>query len=291
LIENHELEEYIKKCYLEILGREADESGLNYWLSKIKEGKVNENKFPAILKESKKNITGFKGKLTTNQWMKQAWDFRTEGGAEGVVRKFSKGKESMEYYWKSGETKTEKILEQNSDNFSLILNGMQPKEMKVLEIGCGIGRILIYMSKIFGEVVGVDISSEMLKICRNYTKNISNCTLYENNGLDLSILKDNYFDFCYSYEVFQHIPSKDVVKNYFKEVSRVLKPGKIFRCNVRGSPHKTSDEVDSTVFGVSFTREEIHDLARTNHFEIWEEEGPGSQYYWLTLKSKKEKLD
>ena len=34
--------------------------------------------------------------------------------------------------------------------------------MKILEIGCGIGRLLIPMSKFFGESIGVDVSSEMV---------------------------------------------------------------------------------------------------------------------------------
>jgi len=36
--------------------------------------------------------------------------------------------------------------------------------MRVLEIGCGVGRIILQMSEIFGEVIGIDVSGKMVEI-------------------------------------------------------------------------------------------------------------------------------
>ena len=80
------------------------------------------------------------------------------------------------------------------------------------------------MRKIFGNATGIDISSEMVQLGQKYVSDIPNCNIVENNGTDLAEFSDNSFDFCYSFIVFQHIPEKQIVENYIKEVSRILKP-------------------------------------------------------------------
>ena len=100
------------------------------------------------------------------------------------------------------------------------------------------------------------------------------------------MFQENYFDFCYSIIVFQHIPSKEIVLNYIKEVSRVLKPKCIFRFQVMGNP-KVKHKIINTWQGVSFTSKEIHKIGEDNKFEILEETGQDTQYYWLTFKSIK----
>ena len=52
--------------------------------------------------------------------------------------------------------------------------------MKILEIGCGNGRLLIPMSNIFGSVYGVDVSNKMINECSINVKEISNCKIQKN---------------------------------------------------------------------------------------------------------------
>jgi len=234
----------------------------------------------------KKNIRNYQGDLTTPDWMKKAWNYTVKEGEVGIIKKFTKSTLSSKEYWQGGERLVVKILGNKDENrHKLIIDNKDPSKMQVLELGCGMGRILIPMSKIFGKVIGVDISTKMLEISKNKTKDISNIELYENNGIDLSIIRDKSIDFCYSFVVFQHIPEKSVIKNYLKEIKRVLKDGGIFRFQIRGTKTKTPDSSLSTVIGVSFTQEEMHQLAEEINFEIIEEENVGLQYYWLTFKS------
>ena len=44
-----------------------------------------------------------------------------------------------------------------------VCRGKQPCDMKVLDFGCGAGRVTRPLGKLFGEVHGGDIGSEMLK--------------------------------------------------------------------------------------------------------------------------------
>ena len=178
------------------------------------------------------------------------------------------------------------ILGKDTSRFQNIIKNKEPSKMNVLEIGCGIGRLLIPMSKIFQNASGIDISSEMVRIGKEKAEGISNCEILENNGTDLSLFSDNYFDFCYSFIVFQHIPDKKIVEEYIKEVSRVLKPGCLFRFQVRGKinskPKKTT-----TWDGVQFTSDEIHIMAEKNNFDILEEDDDTNEYYWITFRLAK----
>jgi hypothetical protein len=45
------------------------------------------------------------------------------------------------------------------------------------------------------------------------------------------------YDFAFSTIVFQHIPSRDVIYNYVREVHRLLRPGALFKFQVQGRCH------------------------------------------------------
>ena len=60
----------------------------------------------------------------------------------------------------------------DNQRFQKIIKDKNQLEMRILEIGCGIGRILIPMSKIFGDCIGIDISSEMVRQGQKYVENI-----------------------------------------------------------------------------------------------------------------------
>jgi len=225
-----------------------------------------------------------RGNLNTQEWMKRDWNARAETCSKFFIRAV-KG-QTEEEFWESGKIEPHHILGVDTPRYELIFKNKDVKEMKVLEIGCGIGRILIPISKIFGEAIGVDVSKKMISIANEYVKEIPNCQVFENNGKDLSMFPDNYFDFCFSFIVFQHIPEKEIVVNYIRDVSRILKKECLFRFQVHGDSKK--NPVDGTTWhGVHFTSNEMHKIADENNFEIIEEDGMNDQYYWLTFKSIK----
>jgi ubiquinone/menaquinone biosynthesis C-methylase UbiE len=92
-----------------------------------------------------------------------------------------------------------------------------PKEsLRALEIGCGPGRLMVPMSKYFGEIHGVDISDEMVALARQKLARIANAHVHLNSGADLCMFDNCGFDFVYSSTVFQHIPDKELVLNYIR---------------------------------------------------------------------------
>ena len=99
-------------------------------------------------------------------------------------------------------------------------------QYKVVEIGCGIGRIMCHVAPHCTELHGVDISAEMVRQAGANLREFPNVHLHVGNGYELPLPSDA-FDLAYSCRVFQHIP-KNIVLNYLKEVHRILKPGKRF---------------------------------------------------------------
>jgi ubiquinone/menaquinone biosynthesis C-methylase UbiE len=280
--------EIVKKCYRAILNREPDLDGLNHYINLLENNKINEEELIKIFKNSSEYKLSHPIELDPNTSveikMKKEWNARTKIDHLFVIA--TDHSKSEEDFWKSGIFECNNILGRDIQRFEKIIENKDPSKMNVLEIGCGIGRILIPMSKIFGNVIGIDISSEMVLLGQKYVIDISNCKIIENNGIDLSEFNDNSFDFCYSFIVFQHIPENKIVENYIKEVSRILKPGCLFRFQVRGNISTKPSEI-TTWDGVQFNSDEIHTIAKKYHFEIIEEGNDKEEYYWLTFKSKK----
>ena len=208
--------------------------------------------------------------------MENDWDERAKANPKWFVR--TEDDETDEQFWKSGELAVRQILKEPPE---IISKNNSKNLTRVLEIGCGIGRILMPMGKFFDEVNGVDVSSEMIKLAKRNLSSIPNCKLYHNNGKDLIDFIDNSIDFCYSVATFQHIPDKKIIKNYFNEVYRVLKNDSYFRFQVNG----TSNETDGTTWnGVSFSKDEIIELAKISKFKIFEMRHMGDFYFTVTFQ-------
>lgn len=107
-----------------------------------------------------------------------------------------------------------------------------PKEKVALEIGCGIGRIARWMSQDFARYIGVDVSPEMIRQASSYE--LPRATFQAVSGDDLDGIADESVDFVWSFAVFQHVPDKAAIFNYFREAARVLRPGGIFRLHMKG---------------------------------------------------------
>jgi len=154
---------------------------------------------------------------------------------------------------------------------------------RALEIGCGPGRLMKPLSRNFGEIHGVDVSDEMIRLARERLGQIPHAHVHATHGATLALFADDSFDFVYSYAVFQHIPSRDVVLSYMEETRRVLKPGGIFRGQFNGLTH---DKTLDTWSGVIFPAEEIRSWTREHDLQLLSLEGIDTQYMWTTWRKK-----
>jgi SAM-dependent methyltransferase len=163
--------------------------------------------------------------------------------------------------------------------------------MRVLEIGCGAGRVTRAFAGFFGEVYAVDISREMVRQARQAVAGFPNAQIFHNNGKDLSAVRLKWWhqfglgeplqmDFAFSFMVFQHIPSRAIIESYVRDVHRLLRPGGLFKFQVQGAPNVQADPGHSWV-GVTFSEKEAREMADRCGFEMRHQYGAGDQYYWL----------
>lgn len=162
--------------------------------------------------------------------------------------------------------------------------GANRRTWRALEIGCGPGRLMRPMSRVFGEIHGVDVSDEMIRRARGNLNGIPHAHPHHTSGADLAPFADESFDFVYSYAVFQHIPSRKVVMQYLREAYRVLKPGGILRAQMNGLD--PTAKVYDTWSGVRITADEVRQFAREHGMHLLALEGTRTQYMWTTMRKQ-----
>jgi ubiquinone/menaquinone biosynthesis C-methylase UbiE len=208
--------------------------------------------------------------------MRDDWDRRARENARYYVATGTK-EWTDEQFFKSGEMN---VAEQVLNDMENICQGKPPAAMRVLEIGCGAGRVTRALAKVFGEVHAVDVSGEMVRQAALALHDRPNAFVYQNNGKDLTVLPALEFDFAFSSIVFQHIPSREVIENYVREVHRLLRPGALFKFQVQGDS-TLETQPDDTWLGVSFSERQAAAMAYRCGFDPRYRHGAGHQYFWL----------
>jgi alkylated DNA repair protein alkB family protein 8/tRNA (uracil-5-)-methyltransferase TRM9 len=102
-----------------------------------------------------------------------------------------------------------------------IFNSLIKDGDKVLDLGCGNGRLVELFNGKAVDYLGVDNSENLLSIAKKrYPK--SNFLLADALNLPFP---DNSFDAVFSIAVLHHIPGRELRIKFFDEAKRVLKPG------------------------------------------------------------------
>ena len=220
------------------------------------------------------------------QKMQRDWDERARENARFYVNTERQDWTDAEFFRSGERTVAEEIL---TDMIN-ICQGQDPKRMTVLEIGCGAGRVTRALAQVFGQVYGVDISGEMVRQARAALADLPHVHIFQNNGKDLSVLGETRFDFAFSSIVFQHIPSRDVIESYIRDVHARLRRGRLFKFQVQGAATPDAPP-DDTWLGATLSERDARDIAIRRRFEMRYQYGAGSQYFWLWFFKRKFPLD
>lgn len=143
--------------------------------------------------------------------------------AVATIDKFNKRElteDIREEFFETGEKHIGRVFDEIEENFA---ENFSPR--KTLDFGCGVGRLVVPLSKRSGQVVGVDISENMLetalKNCLDL--NIENAEFFQTDEF-FSGSEEN-FDLIHSFIVFQHIKPKIGLDIFEKLIERLNENG------------------------------------------------------------------
>src|SRR3982751_6284711 len=112
------------------------------------------------------------GEPNVSDTMRADWNRRALEDAKYYVAFGRREQTDDEFY----ETATEVLAGLNLEMKRL--GAGNPRARRALEIGCGPGRLMKAMSSRFGEIHGVDVSDEMIRIGREKLRGIPHAHLH-----------------------------------------------------------------------------------------------------------------
>jgi SAM-dependent methyltransferase len=120
---------------------------------------------------------------------------------------------------------TPEVFEASGEADAARLRPLAGAGARVLNIGCGIGRVERYLAPSVAELWGVDISGEMIARARVRLAGLPNVRLREVAvGEFLSAFERGTFDLVISVLVLQHMEREDAFR-YLEDAARILRRG------------------------------------------------------------------
>lgn len=112
------------------------------------------------------------------------------------------------------------------------LAGFAQSGERILDFGCGNGRLFGLLKSKNIEYVGIDPVAEFINICRDKYSDRKNAHFavfdFDTENFKLNF-PDKYFDKIFAFAVFHHLPSRKLRADVLRELKRVLKDdGRIF---------------------------------------------------------------
>ncbi len=128
------------------------------------------------------------------------------------------GQWNKEAFFQTGRSEIDGLLERTRQL------GIDLRFHRVLDYGCGVGRLSRALATSFDDVVAVDISNAMLDVARAENQHCSNIRFIHTRGNELTAIEDESVDLVYSNIVLQHSPAT-IQAALIAEFGRVLRRG------------------------------------------------------------------
>jgi lipopolysaccharide biosynthesis glycosyltransferase len=217
--------------------------------------------------------------------MGRFWDERAREDAFFFVdSRLEYGRPDEERFWREGEADLETLL-------SMVGATVAPGD-RVLDLGCGLGRLTRALAGRARAVVAVDVSAEMLARARALNEGLDGVTWVHGDGETLAGVEDASCDAAVSHVVFQHIPDPAVTLGYVAELGRVLRDGgwAVFQVSTDPAVHRPRGRgrrllrrgprgtEDSAWLGSAVDLAELRAAADAGGLELERVEGAGTQY-------------
>jgi ubiquinone/menaquinone biosynthesis C-methylase UbiE len=224
---------------------------------------------------------------TIIEQMKSDWNARAQENSKWFINTI-RDQQTERDFDQNGNMEVKRLV---SKDLLLLTGGRDPRNLRLLEIGCGTGRMTRALANIFGEVNATDVSGEMIKQAAERLHDCHNIIFRETNGVDFKLFDDQSFDVIFCAFVYQHVPTAEVIRNNLADAYRVLRAGGVFKFQTNGVANEAfRNQSKDTWTGEVFGEDLIRSLARQLGAQMMSISGNGTQYCW-TLWRRSLKVD
>ena len=215
--------------------------------------------------------------------MKRDWDERARNNAKWFINQSGLQQSDSEFD-KSGAAAVEQLVVYDLD---LLTGPSHSSELRVLELGSGIGRMTRFLAELFCEVHATDVSGEMIRQAQERLADLSNVHFHETSGYDFARLPSDSFDLVFSAFVFEHVPSPEIIRSNLRDAFRVLKPGGFIKFQTNSLTAFDFEEIEKdTWMGASLPESEIRRFAEEVDAQLLSLCGGGSKHCWTILRKR-----
>lgn len=165
------------------------------------------------------------------------------------------------------------------------VEGPEPNESPIVEIGCGMGRLTIWLANYFPLVHATDVSRSMVERVPRVpnVRTYAVPSLVPLFGLIGSRDRPRYL---FSHIVFQHMP-KSIFWRYLREAETLLPKGAIFHAQMHRTAEPTEPPETDTLLVRGYTPKEIEanlDDGVWRVHSLLDVAGLSEPWAWLTLE-------
>lgn len=156
-----------------------------------------------------------RNRSTSRLFLSQRVSWELAGLTKGLTMEaILRGIGDEQTFWRTGEEDANRLFKfVNSSSV-------------VLDVGCGIGRIMKFIAPHCREIHGVDKSALILRRAKKELRNLENCHFYRCDFKKFDSFRANSFDLIYSFYTLQHLEKEDAYICLVR-IQNLLKPGGI----------------------------------------------------------------
>jgi SAM-dependent methyltransferase len=167
--------------------------------------------------------------MATERLMREDWNKRARADAVYWINtSYGANVQSLDAFFEDGKRWARTLTQPAFERL-----GFDPAGKTVLEIGSGIGRLFPgFVDLGFDRVLGIDVSDEMVRMGREVCP-VPQAEFILTDGSRFKGVPDGTVDFCFSYNVLQHLPDRSILWRNLEETARVLRPGGAFQLHLR----------------------------------------------------------
>jgi ubiquinone/menaquinone biosynthesis C-methylase UbiE len=154
-----------------------------------------------------------RNRLTSRLFFSQRFSWELTGLTKGLTMEaILRGMGDERRFWRTGEEDARRLLK-FVDSSSV-----------VLDVGCGIGRVMRFVAPRCKEIHGVDTSALILRRARTELRDLKNCHFCRYDFAKFDGFPAGSFDLIYSFYTLQHMEKEDAYICLLR-IHRLLKPG------------------------------------------------------------------